>query len=72
MANKQDYIAIIDDLLIHGLKGNHLDRLQNTISGHDKTWTEIIPKKCQLLMKHPKYMGNVFHINGSTISIAPL
>ena len=26
MANKQDYIAIMDDLLIHGFKGNHLDR----------------------------------------------
>ena len=28
MANKQDYIAIMDDLLVHGLKGNHLDRLK--------------------------------------------
>ena len=24
MANKQDYIAIMDDLLIHGMKGNHM------------------------------------------------
>ena len=28
MANKQDYIAIMDDLLIHGCKGNHLDGLE--------------------------------------------
>ena len=28
--------------------------------------------KCQLFMKHLIYMGNVFHINGSTISITPL
>ena len=28
MANKQDYIAIMDDLLIHGMKGNHTDRLE--------------------------------------------
>ena len=28
MANKQDYIAIMDDLLIHGMKGNHMDRLE--------------------------------------------
>ena len=28
VANKQDYIAITDDLMIHGLKGNHLDGLR--------------------------------------------
>ena len=28
MANKQYYIVIMDDLLVHGLKGNHLDRLK--------------------------------------------
>ena len=33
---------------------------------------KLSPKKCQLFMKHLTYMGNVFHINGSTISITPL
>ena len=28
MANKQDYIVIMNDLLVHGLKENHLDRLE--------------------------------------------
>ena len=28
MVNKQDYVAIMDDLLIHGLKRNHMDRLE--------------------------------------------
>ena len=28
MDNKQDFIAIMDDLLIHGLKENHLNRLE--------------------------------------------
>ena len=28
MANKQDHIVIMDDLLVHGLKENHLDRLE--------------------------------------------
>ena len=72
MANKQDYIAIMDDLLIHGFKGNHLDRLEALFKTLIKHGLKLSPKKCQLFMKHLIYMGNVFHINGSTISISPL
>ena len=69
MANKHDYIAIMDDLLIHGFKGNHLDRLEALFKALIKHGLKLSPKKCQLFMKHLTYMGNVFHINGSTISI---
>ena len=72
MANKQDYIALMDDLLIHGFKGNHLDRLEALFKALIKHGLKLSPKKCQLFMKHLTYMGNVFHINGSTISITPL
>ena len=72
MANKQDYIAIMEDLLIHGFKGNHLDRLEALFKALIKHGLKLSPKKCQLFMKHLTYMGNVFHINGSTISITPL
>ena len=72
MANKQDYIAIMDDLLIHRFKGNHLDRLEALFKAMIKHGLKLSPKKCQLFMKHLTYMGNVFHINGSTISITPL
>ena len=72
MAHKQDYIAIMDDLLIHGFKGNHLDRLETLFKALIKHGLKLSPKKCQLFMKHLTYMGNVFHINGSTISITPL
>ena len=72
MADKQDYIAIMDDLLVHGLKDNHLDRLEALFKAMVKHGLKLSPKKCQLFMKHLTYMGNVFHINGSTISITPL
>ena len=72
MANKQDYIAIMDDLLIHGLKGNHLDRLEALFQAMIKHGLKLSPKKCQLFMKHLVHIGNVFHIDGSTISIVPL
>ena len=72
MANKQDYIAIMDDLLIHGFKGNYLDRPEALFKAMIKHGLILSPKKCQLFMKHLTYVGNVFHINGSTISITPL
>ena len=72
MNDRQDYIAIMDDLLVHGLKGNHLDRLEALFKAMIKHGLKLSPKKCQLFMKHLTYMGNVFHVNGSTISITPL
>ena len=72
MDNKQDFIAIMDDLLIHGLKENHLNRLETLFEAMIKHGLKLSPKKCQLFMKHLVYMGNVFHIDGSTISITPL
>ena len=72
MADKQDYIAIMDDLMIHGLKGNHLDKREALFQAMIKHGLKLSPKRCQLFMKHLIYMGNVFHINGSTISITPL
>ena len=72
MANKQDYIAIMDDLLIHGMKGNHMDRLEALFKAMIKHGLKLSSKKCQLFMKHLVYMGNVFHIDGSTISITPV
>ena len=72
MDNRQDFIAIMDDLLIHGLKEDHLNRLETLFKAMIKHGLKLSPKKCQLFMKHLVYMGNVFHIDGSTISITPL
>ena len=44
MANKQDYIAIMDDLLIHGFKGNHLDRLKALFKALIKHGLKLSPK----------------------------
>ena len=56
MANKKDYIAIMDDLLIHWFKGNHLDRLQALFQAMIKHGLKLSPKKCQLLMNHLLYV----------------
>ena len=44
MANKQDYLAIMDDLLIHGFKGNHLDRLEALFKALIKHGLKLSPK----------------------------
>ena len=72
MDNKQDFIAIVDDLLVHGLKENHSNRLETLFKAMIKHGLKLSPKKCQLFRKHLVYMGNVFHIDGTTISITPL
>ena len=64
--------AIAKLLLIHGFEGNHLDRLEALFKALIKHGLKLSPKKCQLFIKHLTYMGNVFHINGLTISITPL
>ena len=46
MANKWDYIAIMDDLVIHGFKGNHLDRLEALFQAMIKHGLKLSPKKC--------------------------
>ena len=72
MDDNQDFIAIMDDLLVHGLKENHWNRLETLFKAIIKHGLKLSPKKCQLFRKHLVYMGNVFHIKGSTISITPL
>ena len=51
MANKQDYIVIMNDLLVHGLKENHLDRLEALFKAMIKHGLKLSPKKCQLFME---------------------
>ena len=62
----------MDDLLVHGLEENHLNRLETLFKAMIKHGLKLSPKKCQLFRKHLVYMGNVFHIDGTTISITPL
>ena len=56
MDNRQEFIAIMDDLLIHGLKGNHMDRLEALFKAMIKHGLKLSPKKCQLFMKHLVYV----------------
>ena len=69
--SKQSYIAIMDDLLLHGLK---LDMLlfENLLIALVAHGLKLSPRKCQLFMRHLVYLGNVFHIKDGIITISPM
>ena len=70
--NRQSYIAIMDYLMLHGLKSNHMvlfEQLLEALISHD---LKLSPRKCQLFMKHLVYLSNVFHIESGIITITPM
>ena len=67
--NRQSYIAIMDDLMLHGLKSQHVTLFENLLKSLISHGLKLSPRKCQLFMKHLAYLGNVFHIEDSVITI---
>ena len=70
--NKQAYIAIMDDFMLHGLKSDHMKLLKNLLISLILHGLKLSPRKCQLFMKHLVYLGNVFHIEDGVITITPM
>ena len=70
--SKQSYIAIMDDLLLHGLKSDHMLLLENLLIALVAHGLKLSPRKCQLFMRHLVYLGNVFHIKDGMITITPM
>ena len=69
--NRQSYIAIMDDLMLHGLKANHMQLFKQLLVSLILHGLKLSPRKCQLFMKHLVYLGNVFHIENGVITITP-
>ena len=69
--NRQSYIAIMDDLMLHGLKSDHMNLFEQLLIALISHGLKPSPRKCQLFMKHLIYLGNVFHIDG-VITITPM
>ena len=60
--HKKNYIAIIDDLLVHSFRNAHLNRLASLFKAVIKHGLKISPKKCQLFMTKLTYLCNKFEI----------
>ena len=70
--SRQSYIAIMDDLMLHGLKANHMQLFKQLLVSLILHGLKLSPRKCQLFMKHLVYLGNVFHIENGVITITPM
>ena len=69
---RQAYIVIMDDLMLHGLKADHMQLFKQLLVSlilHD---LKLSPRKCQLFMKHLVYLENVFHIEDGVITITSM
>ena len=70
--NRQSYIAIMDDLMLHGFKANHMQLFKQLLASLILHGLKLSPRKYQLFMKHLVYLGNVFHIENGVITITPM
>ena len=72
LPNRQSYIAIMDDLMLHGLKFDHMILFEKLLIALISHGLKLSPRKCQLFMRHLVYLGNVFHIEDRVITITPI
>ena len=72
LEQKNKYIAIMDDLLLHSTKVAHWKLLEQLFQSMCKNGLKLSPKKCQLFTTKLTYMGSEFVINKRTMTITPL
>ena len=72
LEEKNKYIAIMDDLLIHSSKSTHWKLLEQLLQSMCKNGLQLSPKKCQLFRTKLTYMGNEFMISKKQMTITPL
>ena len=72
LEEKNKYIAIMDNLLIHSSKSAHWKLLEQLLRSMCKNGLRLSPKKCQLFRTKLTYMGNEFMISKRQMTITPL
>ena len=70
--HKDNYIAIMDDLLVHSPMASHMDRLEDLFKSLIAHGLKISPKKCQFFKTELVYMGNVFRCTRDGIKVSPI
>ena len=57
ISHKHNYIAIMDDLLVHSKKENHLDRIAGPFESTYQTWFETLPKEMSVFQNRTDLHG---------------
>ena len=73
VSDKSKFIAIMDDLLVHSRRHDHLSTLEDLFKAIIKHGLKLSPKKCQLAMTNLTYMGNNWQISKEgKVTVTPL
>ena len=72
LENKRNFIAIMDDLLIHSTKKEHWRLMETLFKMIIDNGLKLSPKKCQLFKTSLVYMGNMFSVKGKRMTVTPL
>ena len=65
----KNYIAIMDDILVHSKHKDHKQFLIDLFKALIKNGLKISPNKCQFFMKKVVYMGQIISYEGITPTI---
>ena len=68
----ENYIAIMDDLLVHSKQKDHMDRIRDMLKALIEHGLKLSPKKCQFFRDELVYMGNIFRTSDDGITIVPI
>ena len=69
---RSKYVTIMDDLLLHSSKHNHLKYLEVLLKTLLKSGLKISPKKGELLRTESQYIGNTTFIKDRRACSIPL
>ena len=72
MPHPENYIAIMDDLLVHSKEDDHMDRIRDMLKALIEHGLKLSPKKCQFFRDELVYMGNIFRTSDDGITIIPI
>ena len=72
MPHPENYIAIMDDLLVHSRETEHMDRILDMLKALVEHGLKLSPKKCQFFRSELVYMGNTFKTGHNGITITPI
>ena len=68
----QNYIAIMDDLLVYSKEEDHMDRILDMLRALVEHGLKLSPRKCQFFRDELVYMGNIFKTSNDGITITPI
>ena len=72
MPHPDNYIAIMDDLLVHSRESEHMARILDMLKALVEHGLKLSPKKSQFFRNELVYMGNTFKTGPTGITITPI